>query len=866
MIQLHKIKIRLGQGGDMGSMFISRQGKISAGLLGILIGLSCWMNTVAAAGFAQPPVTEIIVKLVSPLDRLTVLPDQTLKQLAKIAGQELSLVRPMSGNAHLLKLPDGLGQKEIDELLARLRASGIIEYADPNIRLYPKLVPNDAQYNQQWHYSDPGVTTFFGANLEGAWDITTGNPSVVVAVLDSGLLPHADIDANILDNTGKVVPGYDFISNPLISNDGDGRDADPSDTGDAVAAGECGGTPAQPPTPVASSWHGTHVAGTVAASTNNALGVAGAGWDVSVQPVRALGKCGGELADILDAMRWSAGIPVGAVPNNSTPAKVINMSLGGASPCLASEQAAINDILARSVTIVVAAGNEASAASTSSPGNCNGVITVHATRKDGGFANYSNFGSEIDISAPGGEQPPLGDGILSTLDGGAGAPANDDSYAFYQGTSMATPLVSGIIGLMLSRNHTLSNADILNAITNTARAFPISAQQCNVAQCGAGIIDAAAAVTAVPPFVADAVPDAFAFTDKNNVGISQEITSDILTITGINSPSPVTIAGGEYSIGCTAVFTAVAGNINNNETICVRHTSSASFNTTTDTTLTIGTVSDTFSSTTGAPDAIPDNFGFATRNGVARSTVLVSDTITIRGLSVDAVVTVNAGEYSIGCTANFTAAQGVIANGQTVCVRHTTAAGFETATLTTLTIGGVDGTFTSTTEQQDSTPDAFVLPKVVNVDPNAVVISNTVIISGINTDAQVSVVDGEFSIGCVQTAFISTTSTIQNGQSICVRHTSSAASQGTVTTVLSIGGVSASFVSQTRQIEQAASGNSLEPQQPPLGGIGGLGGRDSTGGGCSTMGQGHIPDPTFWCLLMFSLGYLLRRKGGRVLP
>src|SRR5690606_31257016 len=150
---------------------------------------------------------------------------------------------------------------------------------------------------------------------------THGN-GVVVAVLDTGITRHGDLDANVL-------PGYDFISDAGKANDGDGRDNDPSDPGDWVTLNQCpGGNRAEN-----SSWHGTHVAGTIAAVTNNAKGVAGTAFGARILPVRVLGTCGGYDSDIADAIVWAAGGSVSGVPTNANPAEVINLSLGGGGAC-----------------------------------------------------------------------------------------------------------------------------------------------------------------------------------------------------------------------------------------------------------------------------------------------------------------------------------------------------------------------------------------------------------------------------------------------------------------------------------------------------------------------------------------------------
>jgi len=389
-------------------------------------------------------------------------------ELGRVNAVGLKYKRAMSGNAHVLALDKPTPVSQAKEMAARIARDPRVLYAEPDYRMYAQLTPNDPLYTNQWHYYEP----IGGLNLPRAWDISTGD-GVVVAVIDSGFRPHVDLVNNIF-------PGYDFITDPTLANDGDGRDSDARDPGDVPADGSGGNA----------VWHGTHVAGTIAAQTKNGIGVAGVAFNARIVPIRVLGLgLVGFVSDIVDGMRWAAGLSVSGVPANQHPAQVLNLSLSGGGACAASFASAITDIRAQNATIVVAAGNSAADVSGFQPANCTGVIAVAATSRAGARASYSNFGSLVTVAAPGGDG---GDGVLSTYNSGTIAPGLDN-YAYLQGTSMAAPHVSGAVALMyslaarLGQPMTPDQAAII--LRSTARAFPGAC-----AGCGAGIVDADAAL------------------------------------------------------------------------------------------------------------------------------------------------------------------------------------------------------------------------------------------------------------------------------------------------------------------------------------------------------------------------------------
>ncbi|MGV6851735.1 MAG: S8 family peptidase [bacterium] len=393
-------------------------------------------------------------------------------------GVNASYERTLATGADLVSIKAKITSSRnggIQELIKKLQSDPAIESVELNARMQPLFTPNDTLYNSQWHYHEATA----GMNVDNAWDSSTG-AGAVVAVIDTGYRPHVDL-------VGNILPGYDFISDSAGARDGNGRDSDAQDQGDWAAAGECySGSPASN-----SSWHGTHVAGTVAAVTNNNQGVAGVAYNAKVVPVRVLGKCGGTLADIADAIIWASGGAVSGIPNNANPADAINMSLGGSGACDATYQSAINTAVANGTTVVVAAGNENQNASNSRPANCSNVIAVAALDRQGNRAFYSNYGAVVDVAAPGGETTTSTNGIRSTLNAGTTTPGAD-SYAYYQGTSMATPHVAGAVALMKSVNAGMTPAQIETELKNTVRAIPGSCS----GGCGAGLVDAAAAVLA----------------------------------------------------------------------------------------------------------------------------------------------------------------------------------------------------------------------------------------------------------------------------------------------------------------------------------------------------------------------------------
>lgn len=373
---------------------------------------------------------------------------------------------------------------------------------------FPEDAPDDPKYNEyQWDFFNASG----GANVPPAWSLADGT-DVVVAVLDTGLTANADIDYSLAD------AGYDFLSDKAYSGrDSDGRAAGGWDLGDWTEANECdNGSPAGN-----SSWHGTHVSGTIAALTDNGVALAGMAGQAKVLPVRVLGHCGGPVSDITDDLVWAAGGHIDGIPDNPNPAKVINMSLGGQGYCYADSAFATaigkaNDLGA---TVVVAAGNDGTNTENAQPASCPGVITVAATGIDGGKAQYSNFGTAVALAAPGGGicpddklpdssgtcggTPPAADGFVwSLVNSGTTTPQDDVGegsvyFAGMAGTSQATPHVTATVALVLDAMRTAgmdapTPDQIRGFLVDSVRSFPIMPPSGE--PIGPGILDAAAAI------------------------------------------------------------------------------------------------------------------------------------------------------------------------------------------------------------------------------------------------------------------------------------------------------------------------------------------------------------------------------------
>lgn len=432
---------------------------------------------------AAAPAHKLMVRLADGAD-----PVAAAARLAALAGTTVSIERTI-GEVKVMALGAPRTVAALEDLAKAFEGDAQVRYADPVRRVVAHAgpVPDDPLYGQQWSLPAVGAAT--------AWTVAGLTGGTTVAVVDTGMLPHPDLD-------GRVLPGYDFIADAERARDGDGRDVDPRDEGDWFGDGDCGGQPGQD-----SFFHGLFIAGQIAANANNGIGVAGLDWSSRILPVRVLGKCGGTFEDVLAGVLWAAGVPIDGAPSNPFPAKVINLSLGGPGACAAAIQEAIDEALAQGTLIVASAGNESDDAGSFAPGNCSGVVNVAALGRSGERASYSNFGQRVDLAAPGGDRDADG-AILSTHDDGTTVPGNRN-YAFGIGTSFAAPLVSATASMMIARNPNLTAGQVLSILQGSTAEFA-PGSTCGFGYCGAGRLDAGAAVGSTIPASVDLPPGAVA--------------------------------------------------------------------------------------------------------------------------------------------------------------------------------------------------------------------------------------------------------------------------------------------------------------------------------------------------------------------
>ena len=496
------------------------------------------------------------------------------QRLRDSSGLPLRGVRSLGRRLDVMRLPAAIGEQPMRETLARLRLDPAIEYVEADERRYILAAPNDprfvagsdgtGQWQGQWYLASPTAAAPAAIDAVTAWNTTRGG-SIIVAVIDTGVqLDHPDL-------SGKLLAGRDFVCNDnanisctaagatlfLTANDGDGWDSDASDPGDWISSDDLArsdnffdgcGLGDHHDQPVPSSWHGTRVAGVIAAATDNGIGIAGAAPDVRIVPVRAIGKCTGYMSDLVAAMYWAGGISdssISGVPSITQRAHIVNLSLGGRSACTQTEQDAVTRLIANGVLVVAAAGNDGGPVGT--PANCSNVLSVAGLRHVGTKVGYSNVSSTVatlSIGAPAGNcvnvlasEPCLYSIETLSNEGDTTPTQSFYTYSLYNGgytgnklnvgnvgTSFAAPLVSAVAALMVNANGELTTAEVIDRIKASALPFPtppappsagvchVAATtrdsqgeytdvqdrdcQCTTATCGAGMLNAPAALEA----------------------------------------------------------------------------------------------------------------------------------------------------------------------------------------------------------------------------------------------------------------------------------------------------------------------------------------------------------------------------------
>lgn len=431
---------------------------------------------------------------------------------AERAGRlPLQFLKSVSSRVQVVALDQSVSPEQAQAMVLRLQADPAVLDVMVDQRVRAHAVPNDPSFTNgdQWHLRTPAEVPG-GINAVPAWSLSTG-AGVVIAVLDGGYTEHADLLPNVL-------PGYDFVgSDPVgtpqatanlpfwTANDGNARDAFALDPGDwvtaaDVSAGFCDRAED-------SSWHGTHIAGLAAALGNNSRDGLGVAYNAKILPVRVLGRCGGYVSDILAGARWAAGLDVPGVPVNTRPARILSLSLGFDSTCLAPVQSVLDEVRATGASVVVSSGNDARTV-VSAPANCQGVLAVTAHTREGDVADYANVGRNVQISAPGGgfnswlpEQSGTPRGIVATSNNGLTAPTSD-SMSSLIGTSMAVPQVSGVMALLAAARPDLPMSQIQDLVVANTRPFPAGTycvenpDRLPAGFCGSGLLDAKAALEA----------------------------------------------------------------------------------------------------------------------------------------------------------------------------------------------------------------------------------------------------------------------------------------------------------------------------------------------------------------------------------
>ena len=622
----------------------------------------------------------------------------------------LGLERPMSGNRELVKIDAGFNAKSLKLQAQQMTNLDEIEYASVEYRRYPLLEPNDPLYqgavspgNQSYLHDGP-----YSMRAPGAWDITTGSGSSVIAIVDTGVLPnHQEINGRSIAGLG-----YDFVSadNPgdfFSANDGDGRDDDPTDPGDP-----CFG--------VGSSWHGTSVASTAAGNTNDGLGMASVDWNAQLLHARALGICGGTDADIIDAIRWSAGLPIPGVPDNPTPANVVNLSLGGPTECTPAWQEVIDELTDRNVVFVMAAGNESMNALRSAPANCSNVITVGSITRDGLVdRGFSNYGIKVTVATAG------RDIVVAANQGFDTADSTTDFYRTETGTSFSAALVSGAISLMHSLDPTLGPNEVRALLQETASDYAPDSG-CDTLYCGGGILNLSSAINAVSSGTYDTATDRslelittqatpitlqqqtdaglFGYRDIRyfslnvpEAGLLQVESTGSRDIYGYLLNDELSVVALDDDNGDATNFRLASVVAPGNYYIAVERSRHR---------LADGELQFSLAATVSSDSPTP--FTFASVTNASTSSTISSGSVRIEGLVGESIVTVQNGFYTIN-NGPLLIAPSTISNGDSITLWVQSPSAANTNVSATVSVGAYSTTFTVTTAGPgDTGPPVFV--------------------------------------------------------------------------------------------------------------------------------------------------------------
>lgn len=475
--------------------------------LGLIIGLS--LLPISQTALAQTPFADIaatvrtdrfILKIkdavelgAKPTLRRLEKESEILSEVLQANRSEAIWLRAGTLGTHVFKWSDTVRPSDRESLLNRLRSDPRVEFAEVDLAINGMALPNDVNFGSQWALQS--TSNRAGARFDKAWDLVKGSSSVIVAVVDTG------VRYDTPELSGRLLAGYDFISDALTAGDGDGRDSDPSDMGDWVSQTDKSSSTFSDCAVSNSTWHGTFIAGQIAGVTQNLEGISAGDWNAKILPVRVSGKCRAYASDMYDGMLWSAGVEVPGVPVNPNPASIINVSLGAAVTCSSLAQSVVNRIKATGALLISSGGN--GGGDSYLPANCAGVLSVGAVDRDGTRAFYSAIGPSVDIAAPGGYY----NGLLGVGNSGEQGPESPRTVS-KTGTSFASPLVAAAAALVKAVNPALNADQIEGILVSTVQPFmKVTGQKCapgqgkavcdcSVGVCGAGMLDAYAAVRA----------------------------------------------------------------------------------------------------------------------------------------------------------------------------------------------------------------------------------------------------------------------------------------------------------------------------------------------------------------------------------